>query len=89
MKLFISTSIVGLLAISAAAGVMPEEISSTAKLVAETTEVTSVAGGSEIQEQPYFQRTVRRFDSICIHRIIYSFVKYFSIFFELAKGLFK
>ena len=52
MKLLISTSIVGLLAISAAAGVMPEEISSTAKLVAETTEVTSVAGGSEIQEQP-------------------------------------
>ena len=56
MKLFISTSIVGLLAISAAAGVMPEEISSTAKLVAETTEVTSVAGGSEIQEQPTFKQ---------------------------------
>ena len=55
MKLFISTSIVGLLAISAAAGVMPEEISSTAKLVAETTEVTSVVGGSEIQEQPTFK----------------------------------
>ena len=55
MKLLISTSIVGLLAISAAAGVMPEEISSTAKLVAETTEVTSVGGGSEIQEQPTFK----------------------------------
>ena len=52
MKLFISTSIVGLLAISAAAGVMPEEISSTAKLVAETTEVTSVAGGSEFRSSP-------------------------------------
>ena len=43
MKLFLSTSIVTLLAISAAAGVMPEEIPSTANAISETVEMASVA----------------------------------------------
>ena len=43
MKLFLSTSIVTLLAISAAAGVLPEEIPSTANAISETIEMTSVA----------------------------------------------
>lgn len=45
MKLFISTSIVGLLAISAAAGVMPEDIQATTSAIADTYEVAS---GTEV-----------------------------------------
>lgn len=45
MKLFISTSILGLLAISAAAGVMPEDIQATTSALADTYEVAS---GTEV-----------------------------------------
>ena len=43
MKIFVSTSIVTLLAISAAAGVMPEEIPSTANTISQTVEMASGA----------------------------------------------
>ena len=45
MKLFISTSIVCLLAISAAAGVMPEDIQATTSAITDTYEVAS---GTEV-----------------------------------------
>ena len=45
MKLLISTSIFSLLAISAAAGVMPEDIQATTSLITDTVEVAS---GSEV-----------------------------------------
>ena len=43
MKIFVSTSIITLLAISAAAGVMPEEIPSTANTIFQTVEMASGA----------------------------------------------
>ena len=43
MKIIVSTSIVTLLAISAAAGVMPEEIPSTANTISQTVEMASGA----------------------------------------------
>ena len=43
MKIFVSTSIITLLAISAAAGVMPEEIPSTANTISQTVEMASRA----------------------------------------------
>ena len=43
MKIFVTTSIVTLLAISAAAGVMPEEIPSTANTISQTVEMASGA----------------------------------------------
>ena len=43
MKIFVSTSIVILLAMSAAAGVMPEEIPSTANTISQTVEMASGA----------------------------------------------
>tara|TARA_B100000674_G_scaffold72146_1_gene49819 strand:- start:271 stop:492 length:222 start_codon:yes stop_codon:yes gene_type:complete len=43
MKIFVSTSIITLLAISAAAGVMPEEIPSTANTISQTVEMASGA----------------------------------------------
>ena len=55
MKLLISTSILTLLAISAAAGVMPEEVPSTANAIAETIEVTSGAEATVSQTQPTFK----------------------------------
>ena len=41
MKIIVSTSIITLLAISAAAGVMPEEIPSTANTISQTVEMAS------------------------------------------------
>ena len=55
MKLLISTSILTLLAISAAAGVMPEEVPSTANAIAETIEVASGAEATVSQTQPTFK----------------------------------
>jgi hypothetical protein len=52
MKLLISTSIFTLFAISAAAGVMPEDIQATTSLIADT---VAVASGTEVittQPQP-------------------------------------
>lgn len=42
MKIFVSTSIITLFAISAIAGVMPEEIPSTANAISQTAEMASV-----------------------------------------------
>ena len=50
MKLLISTSIFSLLAISAFAGVMPEDIQATTSVIANTVEVAS--GAEVISEQP-------------------------------------
>ena len=55
MKLLISTSILTLLAISAAAGVMPEEVPSTVNAIAETIEVASGAEAIVSQTQPTFK----------------------------------
>jgi len=55
MKLLISTSILTLLAISAAAGVMPEEIPSAANAIAETVEVASGVDATTTQSQPTFK----------------------------------
>ena len=55
MKIFVSTSIITLLAISAAAGVMPEEIPSTANVISQTVEMASVAEVSD----PEFETTVK------------------------------
>ena len=50
MKLLISTSIFTLFAISAAAGVMPEDIQASASAIADTVEVAP--GAEVITEQP-------------------------------------
>jgi hypothetical protein len=55
MQLLISTSILTFLAISAAAGVMPDEIPSTANAIAETIEVASGAEAKVSQPQPTFK----------------------------------
>ena len=55
MKLLISTSIFSLLAISAAAGVMPEDIQATTSLSADTVEVASGTEVMSDQPQPTFK----------------------------------
>lgn len=55
MKLIISTSIFSLLAISAVAGVMPDEISSTANAIAETVEAAVGIETTDTQPQPTFK----------------------------------
>tara|TARA_B100001113_G_scaffold161288_1_gene131906 strand:+ start:59 stop:280 length:222 start_codon:yes stop_codon:yes gene_type:complete len=55
MKLLISTSIFSLVAISAVAGVMPDEIPSTANAIAETVEAASGAETTVTQPQPTFK----------------------------------
>ena len=57
MKLLISTSIFTLFAISAAAGVMPEDIQATTSLIADTVEVAS--GTEVITTQPQPQPTFK------------------------------
>ena len=52
MKLLISTSIFTLFAISAAAGVMPEDIQTTTSLIADTVEVASGTEVITTQPQP-------------------------------------
>ena len=55
MKLLISTSVFSLLAISAVAGVMPEDIQATASAIADTVEVTSGIEVTSDQPQPTFK----------------------------------
>ena len=55
MKLLISTSIFTLFAISAAAGVMPEDIQTTTRLIADTVEVASGTEVINTQPQPTFK----------------------------------
>ena len=55
MKLLISTSVFSLLAISAVAGVMPEDIQATASAIADTFEVTSDIEVTSDQPQPTFK----------------------------------
>ena len=58
MKLFLSTSIVTLLAISATAGVMPEEIPSAATAITEAVEVASGSETTVIQPQQTFKEQI-------------------------------
>ena len=55
MKLLISTSIFCLFAISATAGVMPEEIQSAVNVLAETAEVASGSEATAVQPQQTFK----------------------------------
>ena len=55
MKLLISTSIFTLFAISAAAGVMPEDIQTTTSLIADTVQVASETEVITTQPQPTFK----------------------------------
>ena len=55
MKLLISTSVFSLLAISAVAGVMPEDIQATASAIADTVEIASDTEVMSDQHQPTFK----------------------------------
>lgn len=61
MKIFVSTSIITLLAISAAAGVMPEEIPSTANVISQTVEMASVAEVSDPELETTFKTKLDEF----------------------------
>ena len=55
MKIFVTTSIITLLAISAAAGVMPEDIQATASAIADNVEVTLGVEVMSDQPEPTFK----------------------------------
>ena len=61
MKIFVSTSIITLLAISAAAGVMPEEIPSTANTISQTVEMASGAEVSTPKMETTFKTKLDEF----------------------------
>ena len=61
MKLFVSTSIITFIAISAAAGVMPEEIPSTVNAISETIEMASVAEVNDADLEPKFKTKLDEF----------------------------
>ena len=61
MKLFVSTSIITLLAISAAAGVMPEEIPSTANAISGAVETASVAEVNDPNSEQTFKTKLDEF----------------------------
>ncbi len=61
MKIFVSTSIITLFAISAAAGVMPEEIPSTANAIAHTSEMASVADVNDPELETTFKTKLDEF----------------------------
>ena len=61
MKIFVSTSIITLLAISAAAGVMPEEIPSTANVISQTVEMASVAEVNDPELETTFKTKLDEF----------------------------
>ena len=61
MKIFVSTSIITLLAISAAAGVMPEEIPSTANAISQTVEMASAAEVNDIELETTFKTKLDEF----------------------------
>ena len=70
MKLFISTSIVTLLAISAAAGVMPDEIPSTVNIISETVEMASAADASDLQIETNFKEKLNEFLRFAVTALI-------------------
>ena len=70
MKLFISTSIVTLLAISAAAGVMPDEIPSTANIISETVEMASAADASDLQIETSLKEKLNEFFRFAVTALI-------------------
>lgn len=61
MKVFVTTSIITLLAISAAAGVMPEEIPSTANTISQTVEMASVAEVNDPEMETNFKTKLDEF----------------------------
>jgi len=61
MKIFVSTSIITLLAISAAAGVMPEEIPSTANTISQTVEMASGAEVNAPETETTFKTKLDEF----------------------------
>jgi hypothetical protein len=61
MKIFVTTSIITLLAISAAAGVMPEEIPSTANAISQTVEMASAAEVNDIELETTFKTKLDEF----------------------------
>ncbi len=70
MKLFISTSIVTLLAISAAAGVMPDEIPSTVNIISETVEMASAADASDLQIETSLKEKLNEFFRFAVTALI-------------------
>ena len=70
MKLFISTSIVTLLAISAAAGVMPDEIPSTVNIISETVEMASAADASDLQIETSLKEKFNEFLRFAVTALI-------------------
>ena len=61
MKIFVSTSIITLLAISAAAGVMPEEIPATANAISQTAEMASVVDVNDPELDTTFKTKLDEF----------------------------
>ena len=70
MKLFISTSIVTLLAISAAAGIMPDEIPSTVNIISETVEMASAADASDLQIETSLKEKLNEFFRFAVTALI-------------------
>jgi len=70
MKLFVSTSIITLLAISAAAGVMPEEIPSTANAISEAVETASVAEVNDPNSEQTFKTKLDDFFNFAFTALI-------------------
>jgi hypothetical protein len=61
MKIFVTTSIITLLAISAAAGVMPEEIPSAANAIPQTVEMASAAEVNAAEMETTFKTKLDEF----------------------------
>lgn len=61
MKIFVSTSIIALFAISAAAGVMPEEIPSTANAISQTAEMVSAVDVNDPELDTTFKTKLDEF----------------------------
>ena len=61
MKIFVSTSIITLLAISATAGVMPEEIPATANVISQTAEMASVVDVNDPELDTTFKTKLDEF----------------------------
>ena len=66
MKVFVTTSIITLLAISAAAGVMPEEIPSTANTISQTVEMASVAEVNDPEMETNFKTKLKNSKKIIL-----------------------
>jgi len=61
MKIFVSTSIIALFAISATAGVMPEEIPSTANAISQTAEMVSAVDVNDPELDTTFKTKLDEF----------------------------